>query len=487
MSEQQKKQIFALIGLGALCWFFCIYRLGATSISPTSDEIIHIRVVQEMLQSGGLLHPTYGGEPYFNKPPLKMWLSLIPLSLFGESNFSYRVLDGLSGIGVLCLVFVFARRYFESGLAGVLAALALCGARVFVLGAHGIRHATQDSFMLFLSTVALVTGLELVRGYRGEKESRLGDHAVFCVATGLAVFTKSVGGLMPPVVLAGYLLTDREARIGALRCWRWWVGCGLLGIAPAAAYYGYHLWLNAPALLMSFKLEIVDRAMKGYHNRSRTFYYWRALFLREEIGTPVLLGISLLAVTAKARFDYRARYLAVWSLLPLCLYSLSKSKLPWYILVAYPALALSIGILPQLLAEYVSLRRVHLFLVIAIAALLGFRAYRVGTHILAVDRLPIDVAVETVLARSDSSTAIVGNPLRLSTKPKKFRRRIEFIYLSMLRPQTVAAITPDSSAKNFFCNAADCAAVVAVKGEPVARTAIPPLRPRKREMFLLQY
>ena len=488
MNKLSRANIFALVGLSILCWFFCIYRLGATSISATSDEIIHIRVVQEMLQSGDMLHPSYGGEPYFNKPPLKMWLSLVPLALLGESNFSYRVLDGLSGIGILCLVFVFARRYFASELGGLLAALTLCGARVFVLGAHGIRHATQDAFMLLLTTVAMVAGLEIVRGYRGDGEVKPGPHVVFCVATGLAVFTKSVGGIVPLGVFALYLLTDRESLRAALGKWRWWLLYGVLGFAPVILFYGYHLWLNAPALINSFRLEVVERALVGYHNRSRQLFYWRALFLRNEIGTPALLAAGLLGAAVSSRIDYRYRYLLLWALAPICLYSLSKSKLPWYIFVSYPALALCIGFIPLYVAALPQLRRLLAVVVLTLIGVLSFRAYRVGTHVMLTKRIAIDRAVEQVQQSAEPLTAVVGDPLRLSAKPRKYRRRLEFIYLSMLRPRTIApeAIKAES-AKNFFCLAEGCSAVELERGAPVEKVMLPPLRPRRKSMYLLRY
>lgn len=488
MNEQHRPNIFAVTGLVILCWFFCFFRLGATSISATSDEIIHIRVVQEMLQSGDLLHPSYGGEPYFNKPPLKMWLSLVPLALFGESNFTYRVLDGLSGVGILCLVFVFARRFFASELGGILAALTLCGARVFVLGAHGIRHATQDAFMLLLTTVAMGAGLEIVRSYRGEGPVKRAPHALFCAATGLAVFTKSVGGIVPLIVFALYLLTDRESLRAALNRWRWWLLYGLLGFAPVASFYGYHLWLNAAGLINSFNLEVIDRALVGYHNRSRSFFYWRALFLRDEIGIPALLAVGLIGAAVRARLDYRFRYLLIWALAPICLYSLSKSKLPWYIFVSYPALALCIGFIPLYLAAIPQLKRMMGVVVVVVIGVLSFRAYRVGTHVMLEKRLPIDHAVERVLQSDAPATAVVGNPLRLSPKPRKYRRRVEFIYLSMLRPETIPLeAIRGHRANNFLCAAEGCAAVERERGVPSEKLTLPPLRPRRRTIHLLRY
>ena len=302
------------------------------------------------------------------------------------------------------------------------------------------------------------------------------------------MFTKSVGGSLPLIVLGAYLLTDRQSLRGALTHWRWWLIYGALGFAPVAAFYAYHLSSDFQSVISSFTSEIIDRALIGYHNRSRGYYYWRGLFLRDAVGTPLILGLALVVAAWSAWRDYRYRFILLWALLPICLYSLSRSKLPWYILVSYPALALVIGLLAQLLLEQRRYFRLPAVLAVFVIGSLSYRAYRIGTHVVREKRLPIDMAVEQVQRHTDSSTAVVENPLRLKPDPRKYRRRIEFIYLSMLAAKSISKDQVASeTAKNFFCLAEACAAIEAEKGAPLVKQPIAPLRPRREVMFLLQY
>ncbi|MCC6954816.1 MAG: hypothetical protein IT290_11925, partial [Deltaproteobacteria bacterium] len=88
--------LFDVAVITALACFFCLFRLGAWSFGD-GDQTTHSKVVQEMVYSGDWWNPTNAGVPYYNKPPLKMWMVATIVSLFGETNFIYRSIDGTAG------------------------------------------------------------------------------------------------------------------------------------------------------------------------------------------------------------------------------------------------------------------------------------------------------------------------------------------------------------------------------------------------------
>lgn len=77
--------------------------LGSSSISLMSDEVIYVRVTQGIVQTGELFPLRHGSAPSFEKPPLKFWLSALLPALFGESNLTYRLLDGAFGVLAIAL------------------------------------------------------------------------------------------------------------------------------------------------------------------------------------------------------------------------------------------------------------------------------------------------------------------------------------------------------------------------------------------------
>ena len=71
-----------------------------------TDEAMHMTVVQEMLQTGEYFPPKAQGQYYFNKPPLKMLLTLPVIKLFGDYNSTYRLIDGFCGLVSLFWSFI---------------------------------------------------------------------------------------------------------------------------------------------------------------------------------------------------------------------------------------------------------------------------------------------------------------------------------------------------------------------------------------------
>lgn len=134
--------------------FVLTWNLENQSISPISDEVIHIRVTQEMLQSGSWWLPTHGGLPYFNKPPFKFWLTLLSVRLFGESNLSYRLIEVLAGLGLLIVLFQFCFHFYRSRAIGLISCLLLLSSRKLIVGTHCLRSGTMDALLLFLTTLA---------------------------------------------------------------------------------------------------------------------------------------------------------------------------------------------------------------------------------------------------------------------------------------------------------------------------------------------
>ena len=132
MSSSALQRAFALLSTLLLASFICFYKLDSHPFKP-SDESLHVKATQHMFHSGDLWTPVVDGEPYFRKPPFKMWLSLIPVAVLGESNLSYRFIDAAAGVATAMLTCAAGYWLLGSWFAGWVAAVALLGCRYFVL------------------------------------------------------------------------------------------------------------------------------------------------------------------------------------------------------------------------------------------------------------------------------------------------------------------------------------------------------------------
>jgi len=199
---------FVLVVL--LASFFCIYAIGEYSFGE-GDQSTHTLVVQDMFHSGSYLNPTLPEKLYFNKPPLKMWLATLVVGLLGESNFSFRLLDGLLGIGVAILVFRLAVLLFSSEFIGLISVLNLMGTRLFLFG-HGARVAVQDTALLLLFILILINLYHFLLSHKAcDYKSANKQLLLIGLWTGLAMMCKGAWSLYYRANFLAFTLFNRKS------------------------------------------------------------------------------------------------------------------------------------------------------------------------------------------------------------------------------------------------------------------------------------
>src|SRR5229473_922632 len=85
----------------------------------------HAEAAREMLATGDWTILHINGVRWMEKPPLHYWLVAGSYALLGESAFATRLPLALSVAGLVCMVYVFGRRYFGER-AGFYAGLVMC-------------------------------------------------------------------------------------------------------------------------------------------------------------------------------------------------------------------------------------------------------------------------------------------------------------------------------------------------------------------------
>ncbi len=69
------------------------------------DEINFAEISREMIASGDYLRPQIGFQPFYEKPPLFIWMQAAAMQLFGVGEFAARLPNALCGIATLLLLF----------------------------------------------------------------------------------------------------------------------------------------------------------------------------------------------------------------------------------------------------------------------------------------------------------------------------------------------------------------------------------------------
>ena len=308
------------------------------------DEPRFAEATRQMFERGDFLTPSFNGASRFEKPILFYWLQAAAFATFGRNEFAARVPAALAGAASALLLYLIGARV-SSRRAALVAALAMMTMFRFVTFA---RIGLTDIPVLFFILAALYG---FVRGSSSVSQIWL-LLAWSCVGFGL--LTKGPVGLLPVAIWATYAACSREWRLFA----RIRPAMGLLlAVLIALPWYVVMLALHGrPFMDVAFGHEILDRVVsEASFAPTRNFFYyfkvwpgdaapWSALFIAA-VGWAAWRW-SGLDRTARAplmfAFAWFACVFLVFSLLP--------SKVTHYVLPAYPAAALLVGVFVDRLA-----------------------------------------------------------------------------------------------------------------------------------------
>lgn len=331
------------LGLGALVLLLCSLGAGLLSapIEPW-DESRNVVNALEMQRTGLSLVTTYGFHPdlWNTKPPLLIWLMVLSLRLFGPHVWALRLPLVLAGVGTLAVVAGFTWRLTRSAATTVLAAL-LLGASSGFFGRHAVATGDYDALLTLLTTSYLcLLFWTLHRGRPGA--GRLVGIGLLIAA---AVLTKGIAGLIPGVGVVAYLLlTGRWSR--PFRAWTYLL-CALAALLPICLYYGLREAAGAGYLAAVAQNELGGRYLRiiGSH-RGAWWYYLDLLAVRRSTfalgALAFLTPLGVLLTRGRTRLGLL--YALCLLLGILVVYSAGATKLAWYLIPAYPFIAIAMAL-----------------------------------------------------------------------------------------------------------------------------------------------
>lgn len=340
------------LGLALLCAL-----LGAVAFQGSrglyeSTEGRYAECAREMVVSGDYLRPTLDFAPHWTKPPLTYWAVAAGVQLLGRNGWGARAFLIPTFFFTVLGVFWLGRWLWDSR-TGSVAALVYAT----LWGPAGAAFTVNtDSLLTLWETLALACFWWGVR--RGRKEAA----GLMWFFFGLAFFTKGPPALLPLVALGVFRALVRDR---AVRSAPFFVPLGV-GLFLAVGLWWYVLSiLRYPGLLAYWlKHEVVGRvATEEFQRHPRWFemftVYWPFLLggalpwlavavLGHRRGLWASLGglgrvrfsgvLSSLKTTFK-NLSPEGLFLVVGFFGPFAVFSLSRSKMPLYILPLFPLVA----------------------------------------------------------------------------------------------------------------------------------------------------
>jgi 4-amino-4-deoxy-L-arabinose transferase-like glycosyltransferase len=324
-----------------------------------ADEPRYAEIAREMLvrfdsaqtlkgHLSACVTPYLYGHPWLEKPALYYWRAMGVFNEFGVHDWSARLPSTTFAFIMVGLIYLHMRRFRPGGhLDAALITVACAGIIAFA------RGASTDMQMAAPLAIGL---LGWYAWYETDSKFWLYDIYFF---TGLATLAKGpVAPFLAIVIIAAFALLRREWSI--LRRSLWWPGIVL--------YFAMVLpWFIAvqhqnPTFFREFFLEhnLERFATDRYQHQQPIWYYLVVVVLAMMPWTVIAvraLADGILTSVAEWRLrhsrnatpcanrpgDAFPEFLVLWALVPIAFFSLSKSKLPGYILPSIPPIAILTG------------------------------------------------------------------------------------------------------------------------------------------------
>jgi 4-amino-4-deoxy-L-arabinose transferase-like glycosyltransferase len=389
-----RRQLLHQLWIAAAAAVICFTTLGSAALWD-EDEPLYATCAWEMLQRGDWVVPYYNGEMFPDKPPLMFWMMIAGYEVFGRTEFAVRFWSALLGVGTGLLTYHLGRLLFRAEV-GLWAGLVVCSSLIFTISA---RAATVDSALTFFTTLGILLFVaggiagksrldKTARDAAGADTTRCGRVLEFVprsfamlaaiwAAMGVAVLAKGPIGLLLPMASLGLfvMLMNHQARTLSARTAApniGWKG-RIAGLASALgpANFLRSLWQLRPLTGVIVVLAVAGpwfvlvgiRDDQWLHQFFAKFN-WRP-FTQPILGhqgpvwyhvPSILIGFFPWSIFMVPMFLdwYRGLrrqdawcvgylLIACWLGVFFVFWSICKTKLPHYLLPAYPALALATG------------------------------------------------------------------------------------------------------------------------------------------------
>lgn len=301
-----------------------------------STEARYAEIARKMVETGDWITPQFDyGVPFWGKPPLHSWVAALGMALFGVGAFGARLFILAAALGVLALLFGWAKR--DHGSTVAMAATAICGSGVMFFGAA--------AFVMTDMVMCAGTTLSMVAFYRCAQGDRSIWGYLFFIGLGIGLLAKgpTAAALTALPILLWVAATARWRALAALP----WAGGVLLTLLLTLPWY-ISAELKTPGFLRYFLIgEHIERFLVPgwsgdlygsghFEPKGRIWVFGAAAFLPWSLAALPLIARPRRLLNGGGQDSY----LVCWMLGPLILFTPAANILPAYCLPGLPAAAL---------------------------------------------------------------------------------------------------------------------------------------------------
>ncbi|MBL4936869.1 glycosyltransferase family 39 protein [Clostridium sp. YIM B02515] len=375
ISFVEKGYYFFLAIIMAMTIYNVFHNLGLSPIE-SFDEARHGVNAYEMIKNNNYIVSTYGYKnDYWNlKPPVSYWTIIAGYKAAGFNELGLRAASACAAVLTILILALFMSYKYDK-LSALISAIVLSTTTQYITE-HCARTGDADSVFVLFFTISMIC-LSL-------SSKSLRWLYVSGVAFSLAFLTKSFHALNIILIICMYLILSKDIfRMKFVQ-----IILVIVNSFFLIAIWGFYRYkqdgLKFFQAMINYDLLARTSSTVEKHGGDSYFYldkisssyfHW-IIVLFAVVAANVLL---LKHRREKEQLIDKSLVLILWITVPLILYSLAKTKIQWYIIPVYPALAVVIG---AGASSYLKCRYRNLISQLFLTFLILHSAYRSENYIL---------------------------------------------------------------------------------------------------------
>ncbi len=288
------------------------------------DEVNFAECAREMIVSGDYMHMQIDFRPFYEKPPIFIWLQVLCMKAFGINEFAARLPNALLGIVTMLILHGIGTRLYSNRM-GILWCVVYAGSLLPTFYFHSGIIDPLFNLFIFLSVWWML---------KSTQQHYMRNALIAGVFAGAAVMTKG------PVGFGLVMLTTGIAWIVLRRSmplpWKHVLVASATTIATASIWFIVDYIQNGPTFIMENLAYQVRLLTTGDAGHEQPWYYHPVVVAIGCYPASMLIGGGIRSTTDETPLQRMMRvWMIVLGAVVLVVFSLVKTKIVHYSSMTY--------------------------------------------------------------------------------------------------------------------------------------------------------
>lgn len=236
------------------------------------DEINFAESAREMILTGNYSQVQINFNPFWEKPPLFIWLQVLSMKMFGINEFAARFPNALFGVFTLLLIYNFAKKKFKGHVAHwwVLAYLGAITPHFY------FKTGLIDPVFNFFIFLSILQFYEAVKNHQASYNSNI--HFIKAgIFTGIAILCKGPVALLIGILVL-FAIVFAKRMVWYFNFWNLFL-YGLLSLLVCSVWFLPETIKNGPYFLTQFIQYQIGLFSQNIAGHQQPFYYHTLVLL----------------------------------------------------------------------------------------------------------------------------------------------------------------------------------------------------------------